>query len=253
MELTELANPVTTAYEFLEVLERRWRGLGSPRYFRGEPRKHNVPFMPKIWRPDHAYSDEILNERQDPRFILTQAEHQSIQQCQRDFADGVFSDPFFSKFFDTSDTSSSHWLALAQHWNYPTRLIDITMQPLGALYFACCSDPDDPGFVYFFAGNHNYLTAECQSPRYNDFFDVYQVGDKHPRDDTLFVYEPPLPNSRMAAQHGLFAWVRAVNTPCWKGGGVIEIAAGAKGAIADTLAEWNYSHGALFNRYSGSA
>lgn len=42
------------------------------------------------------------------------------------------------------------WLALAQHYGVPTRLMDWTENPLVALYFVAKSDPDEDGALLWF-------------------------------------------------------------------------------------------------------
>ncbi len=49
-----------------------------------------------------------------------------------------------------SDRSMFDKLVRAQHYGLPTRLLDVSLNPLVALYFACVSDPKDDGAIFVF-------------------------------------------------------------------------------------------------------
>lgn len=49
-----------------------------------------------------------------------------------------------------SDKEVENFLAYSQHHGLPTELLDITTNPMVALYFACESNPEDDGYLYYF-------------------------------------------------------------------------------------------------------
>lgn len=70
------------------------------------------------------------------------------------------------------DMTPLELLALLQHHGIYTRLMDITENPLVALYFACCSNPTTNGEVFIFKHN-NFQIANF--PIMNAIADSYKI------------------------------------------------------------------------------
>ncbi|GAA4277491.1 FRG domain-containing protein [Aquimarina mytili] len=81
------------------------------------------------------------------------------------------------------------WLAIAQHYGLPTRLLDWTYNPLIAIYFAIESTPVNDGAVYKLSG--------CSTIQKPDETDPYTL-------DKVYKYRPPYISARIQNQAGLF-------------------------------------------------
>lgn len=93
-------------------------------FFRGENQKH-VELIPSIYRPQYNF---IENE------------------------DIIFKE-ILSKFPDEmlSQKTTVEKLIMMQHFELPTRLLDISKNPLVALFFSCYLNSDEDGRVYIFS------------------------------------------------------------------------------------------------------
>ncbi|MEG1942019.1 MAG: FRG domain-containing protein [Cetobacterium sp.] len=113
-------------------------------------------------------------------------------------------------------------LVLMQHYRIPTRLLDITINPLVALYFSCEGAIEEDGAVYIFEENHdtdlNYREIVASfsflkdNGTLNDFKKILEkdrVIFEENIIDTLLnkryvLINPKLNNDRIVAQQGLF-------------------------------------------------
>ncbi len=99
-------------------------------------------------------------------------------------------------FLDVKPINNWEWLALAQHYRLPTRLLDWTYNPLVALYFALEKAPPT-----------EEKDVIIQSAVYYLKFNYYVPYDekKEPFDyDHAAVYRPSHTSSRIRAQMGVF-------------------------------------------------
>jgi hypothetical protein len=258
--MTQSTIKVTNIHEFLATFIKF--PLESF-YARGEPKEYKTKFMPSIWRPGHEFTDRSPIKENT---TFTVGELKSLEQCQEDVLSGKLVDKYFLKFIndpsapiDIENEELLQWAALAQHYNrdlcHPTRLIDLTKDPLVALYFAINSYPYNNGFVYYFKGkkgNFNEITPE-NTKWGGTYFDVEEVNypdDKYPctpGPHNVAIAKTPYPNRRIEAQRGAFGWTTGIEISCNNLGELpIEIPAKNKPDILEELRRLNYDDYTLF-------
>lgn len=137
-------------------------------FYRGHASTDFIP-LPTIFR--HQNDDSTKS-----RFVVSEGElfHNLVTQCPEEFKDCA---------------STFDYLVKMQHYGLPTRLLDITSNPLVALYFACCSlIPETPRDGK--AKNAQVLIYQVPNKAvkyYNS--DTVSVVSNLARVDTDFVYE----------------------------------------------------------------
>lgn len=104
------------------------------------------------------------------------------------------------------------WMQVAQHHGLPTRLLDWTQNAAVALFFACCSSPDDDGLVVILNPAELNQAVDPRSPRVFDSTLDAQIikpyfgldGRQSSRGKRTIALNPTWNNDRIALQQGAF-------------------------------------------------
>jgi hypothetical protein len=106
----------------------------------------------------------------------------------------------------------SSWLALMQHHNVPTRLLDWTESPYVAMFFAL-EDKSDEGWSAAWAIDLAWIDEQSRDLRGDEERSLVDPGGRigllngllrHTEKPLIVRIKPPRVNDRMAAQQGLF-------------------------------------------------
>lgn len=130
------------------------------------------------------------------------------------------------------------WLVLAQHHGLPTRLLDWSLSPLIALFFAVQSKSKNDGAVYVY---------DKKSFKREEDIDLMKVG-------SITAFFPSHVSPRLFAQSGMFTVHPLDGKPLnddalWK----VTIPSGIKRDLADKLLKFGVHHGTMFPDLDGLA
>lgn len=144
-----------------------------------------------VWRGVSDYGYE-LKSRVGRKSILSQLEISDMDSNPSEFFN--MERTLFEQFrarariHEKETLSDIEWLAIAQHYGLPTRLLDWTENPLIALYFACQGGAED-GALFL------YHMSKFSSPVHVDPFKITK---------NVFVLAPYV-TQRLAAQGAIFS------------------------------------------------
>jgi hypothetical protein len=143
--------------------------------YRGVTDAEKHKLIPKIGRPELALKGKMSYEE---RLLFRKFKERAIANL---------------AFFPRNDWE---WLALAQHHGLPTRLLDWTMNPLVASYFAVEKEHDGDSAIYVLQ-NRKLITIDVieEDKRYRSPFNFPPLVRR---------YQPADLTTRIVAQSGLF-------------------------------------------------
>lgn len=203
---------VSELAQFTHIVSQFFKG--GKWIFRGESELYEFPAAPSILR-----GNPTLTRNRYPERSITDQEIEEVERCQADHPGG--SDRYLSAFLPSIHAEDVNWLPLARHFGYCTRLIDVTLSPLVALYFSCCNlSNQSDAYVYAMQGG-SFRPVNDQNPpqksgndyppipiSYLDLYDV-DVGFRGGSlDDVPYLLEPSIPQERLQAQAGKFSFWR---------------------------------------------
>lgn len=169
----------------------------KPRFlFRGESMLHERKIRPKYLRPlegKSVHSDSCYLE--DELKIITQ-----------------FRDEAYAFLPNVSKDDFRTWREYAQHYGVPTKLLDLTSNPLVALYFACKYNLDEDGIVwminwqnYHQATNRKDINGKKLSESKLSVSDTVDLAAQgNPILINPVIYQPCYIDTRMSAQSSYF-------------------------------------------------
>lgn len=256
-------NPgVTSLGEYFEIIERYARS--APWYFRGEHQKYEIPGLPKFARDYYPRGDgpplkdvDTLELLIDPQSsgngLLVYPSCMTKQEVEiiEDFKKAPPDDEFFHAVGGTTHQNAG-WLSLAQHYGQPTRLLDISSDPLVALYFACQGGASSDGYVWLYPMPPS---MHEETPEYRETFNIgtgvaaqqgidffsqnrlheYYPSQEWPPLNLSFLLNIHSPNSRIIAQRGAFLWSPKPLMPLTRNGFNVLINRDAKSDLLSVL------------------
>ena len=228
--------------DLFELIQPYARGAGGW-WMRGEAQLFPQPCLPKFARDHITFGSadpsveangltlaEPLEQDSMGNSVLVNCLTRQELEIIQDFQRNSPGDEYFDNLVG-DDENHPGWFSYAQHYGYSTRMLDVTRDPLVALYFACQPADSRSGRIWLYPhpvsghGPHPPSTlhdifepaisdkdalAWHQQRRLSEY--TPQQGVQRGLIEMNFLLDYEAPNTRVVAQRGKFIWA---GSPLW--------------------------------------
>ena len=166
---------------------------------RGESKEYEFPLQPTIARGTSFITIPILES--NPSTYITEEEIEAINVFQHDLPEDHL------HHVNNINHDDINLLFLARHYGIKTRFVDVTYDPLVALYFACCSNFEEDGYLYFMINTSKVEAIHVITEDFKKAYDFDIEQHSYMKDHYKhlnFLYRFPYANTRVNAQKGAF-------------------------------------------------
>jgi hypothetical protein len=178
----------------------------------------------------------------DPSTYITQEEIDEIEKFQNNLPKD------YLHYVNKAEDDDINLLFLARHYGIKTRFLDVTYDPLVALYFACSSDFEDNGYVYFMSNTtqieEKHIITKDYKKAYDFDIEKHLLMKDHYK-HINFLYRFPYANTRVNAQKGAFLFNYDPSKCLFDGTIVYEVPFSRKKVILEHLKFLNISEETL--------